>query len=633
MTAILRRRSNMKMPLFISEESQEPVEPVITDYSQEYLTLEVVTDGTIGLKTNGSIGSKTLSYKINNGEWTSISTSASNGGVVYIQNLVAGDKVKFKGSNNSYASSKNNYMNFEGGTATFNIWGNIMSLTNGDNFASATSLTGTFNFCSIFKLSPCLSAENLILPVLTLTEACYRAMFSKATLTVAPKILPATTLAQYVYWYMFEECPIITAPELPFTGTLPAYSYGYMFTGCTNLNYVKCLATNISATSATTGWLTNVAKTGTFIKNSDMSGWSTGVNGIPSGWTTQDNTHDYSQDYFTIVSRANSNVIKLMCAESWGDSYPIEVEVSTDNGNTWTTKESTTSGVTLATLNNGDKLLVRGQNSGYAAIESQNEFVEDLGIVSFLQNEKIIEKNIKDEFQVEKIRKHKSSINWNKKLDNNGNNIDENIIDKCNKIIILIQNTMKKFSSKNIKKEEIMENINQIILETKNNQVTLEKIGFKMLIILENNLLFLFGLLDKYFRKETEDMCKFLEKYLELFNIIKSNRIFFAVIQYLNKNENISKQIKIDKPFELFSKNCINISEIINNIDNNKYEILENKLILPNPSKSFDLSSEKEKDTSNFIKCDYYVMNNTEEIFIFKIAEFEPKIKILFYIV
>ena len=366
MTAILRRRSNMKMPLFISEESQEPVEPVITDYSQEYLTLEVVTDGTIGLKTNGSIGSKTLSYKINNGEWTSISTSASNGGVVYIQNLVAGDKVKFKGSNNSYASSKNNYMNFEGGTATFNIWGNIMSLTNGDNFASATSLTGTFNFCSIFKLSPCLSAENLILPVLTLTEACYRAMFSKATLTVAPKILPATTLAQYVYWYMFEECPIITAPELPFTGTLPAYSYGYMFTGCTNLNYVKCLATNISATSATTGWLTNVAKTGTFIKNSDMSGWSTGVNGIPSGWTTQDNTHDYSQDYFTIVSRANSNVIKLMCAESWGDSYPIEVEVSTDNGNTWTTKESTTSGVTLATLNNGDKLLVRGQNSGYA---------------------------------------------------------------------------------------------------------------------------------------------------------------------------------------------------------------------------------------------------------------------------
>ena len=272
-----------------------------------------------------------------------------------------------------------------------------------------------------------------------------------------------------------------------------------------------------------------------------------------------------------------------------------------------------------------------GQNSGYAAIESQNEFVEDLGIVSFLQNEKIIEKNIKDEFQAEKIRKHKSSINWNKKLDNNGNNIDENIIDKCNKIIILIQNTMKKFSAKNIKQEEIMENINQIILETKNNQVTLEKIGFKMLIILENNLLFLFGLLDKYFRKETEDMCKFLEKYLELFNIIKSNRIFFAVIQYLNKNENISKQIKIDKPFELFSKNCINISEIINNIDNNKYEIIENKLILPNPSKSFDLSSEKEKDTSNLIKCDYYVMNNTEEIFIFKIAELEPKIKILFY--
>ena len=373
MTAILRRRSNMKMPLFTSGASQEP-EPVISDYSQEYLTLEVVTDGTIGLKTNGSIGSKTLSYKVNNGEWTSISTSASSGGVVYIQNLVAGDKVKFKGSNNSYATSKNNYMNFEGGTATFNIWGNIMSLTDGDNFTSATSLTGTFNFCSLFKLSPCLSAENLILPVLTLTEACYRAMFSKATLTVAPKELPATTLAQYVYWYMFEDCAITTAPDLPFTGTLPAYAYGYMFTGCSNLNSVKCLATNVSATSATTGWLTNVAQTGTFIKNPDMSGWSTGVNGIPSGWTTQDLVTDYSNEYFTIVSRANNNVISLKANIGYyGNSTIVEVEVSTDNGNTWTTKQSSEEGTTLATLNNGDKLLIRGQNVSFTYDLSSDE--------------------------------------------------------------------------------------------------------------------------------------------------------------------------------------------------------------------------------------------------------------------
>lgn len=378
MTGILRRRSSMRIPLFY-EESQEPVEPVITDYSQEYLTLEIVTDGTIGLKTNGSIGSKTLSYKINNGEWTSITTGASSGNVVYIQNLVAGDRVKFKGTNNTYASSKNNYMNFEGGTATFNIWGNIMSLIGGDNFTSTTSFTGTYNFCSLFKLSNSVSAENLILPALTLTEACYRAMFSKATLSVAPKILPATTLAQYVYWYMFEECPITTAPELPFTGTLPAYSYGYMFTGCTNLNYVKCLATNVSATSATTGWLTNVAQTGTFIKNTDMSGWSTGANGIPSGWTTQDDTHDYSQDYFTIVSRANNNVISLKANEDYyGDTFQIQVEVSTDNGNTWVAKTSSAAGTALATLNNGDKLLVRASELGFTDAynsEASNSFL------------------------------------------------------------------------------------------------------------------------------------------------------------------------------------------------------------------------------------------------------------------
>jgi hypothetical protein len=61
-----------------------------------------------------------------------------------------------------------------------------------------------------------------------------------------------------------------------------------MFNGCTSLNYIKCLATNISAVGCTTGWVTNVAATGTFVKDPSMSSWTTGTSGIPTNWTVED---------------------------------------------------------------------------------------------------------------------------------------------------------------------------------------------------------------------------------------------------------------------------------------------------------------------------------------------------------
>ena len=61
-----------------------------------------------------------------------------------------------------------------------------------------------------------------------------------------------------------------------------------MFYNCTNLNYIKCLATNISATVCTASWVIGVASSGTFVKNPNMSSWTTGVNGIPYNWTVQD---------------------------------------------------------------------------------------------------------------------------------------------------------------------------------------------------------------------------------------------------------------------------------------------------------------------------------------------------------
>ena len=152
--------------------------------------------------------------------------------------------------------------------------------------------------------------------------------------------------------------------------------------------------------------------------------------------------------------------------------------------------------------------------------------------------------------------------NWKDILGDDNGNIKENI-DKSNSILQLIQKVLKKFTNKLLDKNEILENLNEIISETKKGEVKIENIGFKMQIILENNLLFLFGLINKYFGKD-EEMYKFLEKYIQLFTTMKSNRLFFAIIEYLNMNRNVLQKINIDYQFEIFSERCIDISEIIN---------------------------------------------------------------------
>jgi hypothetical protein len=102
---------------------------------------------------------------------------------------------------------------------------------------------------------------------------------------VEKNFLPATTLARNCYYGMFEGCTnLTTAPELPAT-TLAYGCYAFMFKGCTKLNYIKMLATDISASYCLDNWVKDVASTGTFVKNPAMNSLSTGHSGIPEGWT------------------------------------------------------------------------------------------------------------------------------------------------------------------------------------------------------------------------------------------------------------------------------------------------------------------------------------------------------------
>ena len=269
----------------------------VHDYSMDYLTFQILENGVIPWKQNTV--AKTIEYSLNAGSWVSI-TSTSSGVMI---NVSQGDTIRFRGTNNVYCNgNKSQYSGFglgESGTngdyvsnaASFNVEGNIMSLIYGDNFINQTSFpSGTYNLCSLFKKAKVVSAENLILPVTTLTEACYRAMFSWATnLTNAPK-LPALTLAKFCYWYMFESTAITTAPDL-LAETLVNSCYGSMFTGCASLNFIKCMANaGFNQTNCKQTWVNGVASSGTFVKDSgvSVSTWTRGTSGIPTNWLVYD---------------------------------------------------------------------------------------------------------------------------------------------------------------------------------------------------------------------------------------------------------------------------------------------------------------------------------------------------------
>lgn len=90
---------------------------------------------------------------------------------------------------------------------------------------------------------------------------------------------------------MFSGCNNITiAPELP-AEILTSYCYRNMFFSCYKLQYIKMLATDITANGCLIKWVYGVGNTGTriFVKNALMTTLTIdSENGIPTGWTVQD---------------------------------------------------------------------------------------------------------------------------------------------------------------------------------------------------------------------------------------------------------------------------------------------------------------------------------------------------------
>ena len=215
--------------------------------SDDYLTF--TSDGYSGIILDNNGGNAPfLEFSFDTVSWTQWDYS--------MLEFRSGRPLYLRGNNPSgFSSSMSTCSIFASAGDPIHITGSIMALI--DYSKEVTSIPCDYCFFGLFyHCDRLLTAPSL--PAMNLTVGCYIDMFANcSSLTTAPT-LPAK--------YLVEEC------------------YERMFYGCTNLNYVKCLATDISAGGCTYWWLEGVAPNGTFVKAAEMSGWPSGISGIPEGW-------------------------------------------------------------------------------------------------------------------------------------------------------------------------------------------------------------------------------------------------------------------------------------------------------------------------------------------------------------
>lgn len=209
--------------------------------SLEPFYIEAIEDG-----VSYSIGVDTK-YKIDNGDWMFLQKNENS------PSINIGCRLYIK-------SERRDASNFNI-TNGCRIGGDIRSLSYGDKFLTTKGLRYNQQFANLFYgCNYIREVDENLLNFTELTEGCYINMFAFCGISKAP-ILPATTLAS--------DC------------------YRSMFFYCSHLNFIKMLATDISADNCLDDWVHGVASSGTFVKNSAMTSLPTGVSGIPSGWTVQ----------------------------------------------------------------------------------------------------------------------------------------------------------------------------------------------------------------------------------------------------------------------------------------------------------------------------------------------------------
>lgn len=283
---------------------------VYNSYDNQYLTFTATESGTF--KISGETAANTVSYSLDSGAtWTSLANNTNT------PTVSAGDKIMWKASGLTIGSTYG--VGVFSSTGNFTVEGNPMSMHFGDDFIGQASLSGKTNsFKALFRgCSKLTSIANIKLVSNTLAQSCYFNMFHSCGISSIPSdLLQATTLASYCYQNMFIGCnsltdasnlslPATTLANYCYAGmfansanitkgpvlkatTLKTSCYANMFQNCPKLNYIKALFTTTPSGTYMTNWVSGVASSGTFVKNSAAT-WSVtcGTSTVPCNWTVE----------------------------------------------------------------------------------------------------------------------------------------------------------------------------------------------------------------------------------------------------------------------------------------------------------------------------------------------------------
>lgn len=280
---IIFNGNDVQKLVFNGVEVWSKVAEIYENYGYKYLTFEFITSGTLTLNRGDAYAmSKTLYYRINGGSWTSITVEN-----YYTQktiNVSAGDIMECYATGAWATNNTTNNIKF-GGTAEFNLYGNIRSITDGIDFYTKEASMAPYMF-QVFSGTKVVDASNCIIDYTTVSSDYYRGMFRGCTKLTKGPVVFGESNGNYSHADMFYGCTnLVEGPKL-FSKTLKSYAYDSMFYNCSKLNYVEAYFTTTPGTSYTSNWMYGVQTTsGTFVKNSAATWNVTGVNGVPTNWT------------------------------------------------------------------------------------------------------------------------------------------------------------------------------------------------------------------------------------------------------------------------------------------------------------------------------------------------------------
>lgn len=203
------------------------------------LTFEIVSGGTLYWYASHTDTLKTIEYRKNEGEWTSVTSSQDNDGSgTTICDVDAGDILEFRGNNETYATSSRWTIFNSTEDCLFYAYGNIMSLINSNNFRANTYIRNG-SFRGLFYLNEGILSHDkkiLCLPATSnLNTVTYQDMFNGCTRLKRAPDLPALYTTASCYRGMFRGCTSLEKmPKMNVIDT-GSETLREMFYGCTSL--------------------------------------------------------------------------------------------------------------------------------------------------------------------------------------------------------------------------------------------------------------------------------------------------------------------------------------------------------------------------------------------------------------